>query len=505
MTKKNIFEFLKANWFLIILVVLAALLRLYNFKNTLMFLGDQARDVAIVREFLTELDPIIVGPTTSVGKIQLGPFYYYFMAPFLLLANFSPLGPALTIAFLGILTIPVLYFVIKQMFDKSTALIAATLYTFSNVIITNTRFSWNPNPMPFVIILLIWSIYQVYEHKKYQFIIWVFALFAIALQLHYMVILLAPGLVFLYLLIWFSEKKKKLLYQNTLWGFLVFFLFAVPLIIFDLVKDFLNTKGILEFVAKGNHAPRTFGTIINSLYNRIYQSIGQILGLREVLPFAKIVSYFSFVAFLLLSYFNRLKKNYQIILTLYLSGILGLVIFSGDVYEHYLGFMYPLTFIIVALLLNFVWQKLTFGKFLVAIFIFVVIFFNLKYYRFYKSLGWTIDDTQKLSKVIAEDAGSDPYNIILLDETKDYRAMQYRYFLTKTQIKDYGDFKVDTLYLISQWDYQDIETLETRELEAFFDARLMQMTKEDNARFLQDKVLKTWYFDNGPYVYKLKK
>ena len=48
-------------------------------------------------------------------------------------------------------------------------------------------------------------------------------------------------------------------------------------------------------------------------------------------------------------------------------------------------------------------------------------------------------------------------------------------------------------------------SIELRELETFFEQRLLKMTKEDNTKFLEDKIVKSWYFSNGPYVYKLKK
>ena len=50
------------------------------------FLGAEGRDVIIVRTLLVKADPILIGPGTSVGGMYLGPLYYYFMAPFLLLA-----------------------------------------------------------------------------------------------------------------------------------------------------------------------------------------------------------------------------------------------------------------------------------------------------------------------------------------------------------------------------------------------------------------------------------
>src|SRR3972149_9953213 len=88
-----------------LILILGALLRLYKIDQYMTFLGDEGRDAIIVRRLLVYGDPILVGPGTSIGNMYLGPLYYYLMAPALFLAGFSPVGPALQIAILGIITI----------------------------------------------------------------------------------------------------------------------------------------------------------------------------------------------------------------------------------------------------------------------------------------------------------------------------------------------------------------------------------------------------------------
>ena len=63
---------------LIGILLLAAFFRLYKIADYMTFLGDEGRDVLIVRNLLTKADPILIGPGTSVGNMYLGPLYYYF-------------------------------------------------------------------------------------------------------------------------------------------------------------------------------------------------------------------------------------------------------------------------------------------------------------------------------------------------------------------------------------------------------------------------------------------
>src|SRR4030042_1440574 len=102
--------------FLVLILAIGAFFRLYKISEYMTFLGDEGRDAIVVRRLLVNFDPILVGPGTSIGNMYLGPLYYYMMAPFLLLANFSPAGPAVHIALLGVATIFLVWYVAREWF-----------------------------------------------------------------------------------------------------------------------------------------------------------------------------------------------------------------------------------------------------------------------------------------------------------------------------------------------------------------------------------------------------
>src|SRR3972149_9199904 len=114
----KVLKWVKANRFeasLIALTLLVgAFLRLYRIDEYMTFLGDEGRDVIIVRRLLVDFDLILVGPGTSIGDMYLGPLYYYMMAPALLLSNFSPVGPAVMIALLGVARIFLVWYIVRE-------------------------------------------------------------------------------------------------------------------------------------------------------------------------------------------------------------------------------------------------------------------------------------------------------------------------------------------------------------------------------------------------------
>ena len=149
-------KFLTQNWLLVLILILGAFLRFYRLGDYMEFLGDQGRDVLVIRNFFKHKDLFFIGPQTSIGNMYLGPYFYYLIAPSLLLANFNPVGPAAFIALLSLATIVLVYFVGQKWFSHPVGLIAAFLFAISPVVIKYSNFIWNPNVMPLFSLLFIY-------------------------------------------------------------------------------------------------------------------------------------------------------------------------------------------------------------------------------------------------------------------------------------------------------------------------------------------------------------
>ena len=114
----------KTTLFFIVIMIVAAFLRLYRFEMFLEFLDDQGRDALIIKKMLIDHTPTLLGPGTSVGKMYLGPLYYYAMVPFLAMTYPEPTGPAYAMAVFGILTVALLYIWGIKFIGERGALIA---------------------------------------------------------------------------------------------------------------------------------------------------------------------------------------------------------------------------------------------------------------------------------------------------------------------------------------------------------------------------------------------
>lgn len=137
-TKKSILSFVAKHrlevYAALAITLLALSLRLYRIDEYMTFLGDEGRDVRIVREILRG-DPAFIGPQTSIGNMYLGPLYYYMMAPALWLSGLDPVGPAVMIAFLGAVTVLFTWWVGRTWFGPKAGLVASLLLALSPVAI----------------------------------------------------------------------------------------------------------------------------------------------------------------------------------------------------------------------------------------------------------------------------------------------------------------------------------------------------------------------------------
>lgn len=256
--KSKIFTWIKNNKseFRILsgILALSAFVRLWRIPEYLPFLGDEGRDVRIVARFLTEFHPMLLGPRTSIGDMYLGPLYYYLISPFLALWQFSPVGPAVFVALLGITTVWLIWYVGREWFGVKAGLIGSFLFAISPVVINLSKHSWNPNIMPFFSLLAIYSVWQIWEKKNFKWLVVLGITFAVILQSHYLGLLLLPTIGVIWLLTLRTLKgskeggsKKFLLY--SLLSIFLFILLMSPLVIFDAKHGWHNFASMKVFFA----------------------------------------------------------------------------------------------------------------------------------------------------------------------------------------------------------------------------------------------------------------
>lgn len=379
---KRVKKWIKANrgeaLLLLVILVAAAFLRLYKIDQYMTFLGDEGRDVIIVRRLLVDFDPILVGPGTSIGNMYLGPLYYYMMAPALLFSNFSPVGPAVMIALLGVVTVGFVWFVAREWFGRFAGLIAAFLYSLSPVVIIYSRSSWNPNIMPFFALLFIYSVWKMWHDRSWKWIPVIDLSFSFALQSHYLALLLAPISAILWILTLFGirrdKKELKDFVKYSVIGGAILVLLMSPLVIFDARHDWRNMQAMSKFFLERQTtvSARPWNAIPGMIpegsesFGRLMSGYNEQIGMFLFVLMMGTTGIYLLIRLkrLGLNKFLGLKKGADInthaflILFLWIGCAMGgLALYKQEIYDHYYGFFFTAPFILLGGLLWSLRQK----------------------------------------------------------------------------------------------------------------------------------------------------
>lgn len=438
-----LFKFLSRNYdkiIIIFILAIAAFLRLYLIMDYMTFLGDEGRDVLIVYKILHG-DLTLLGPTASVGGFFLGPIYYYFMAPFLWLFNYNPVGPAVMVALFGIATVWLVYKVGKEFFGASVGLIASTLYAISPLVVTYSRSSWNPNPMPFFSLLTLYLIYKAIRNNSSKLFIISGVLFGIVLQLHYLALFLGV-IIFLYILLHRAIKKCFYIFLGFIVGW-------SPFLAFEVRHGFPNIISIFNFIFNsGNTGGNNhFFAIINNVFFRIFGRLITNYPQPEQVALGAhpemVIWYYATFALGILSVWfliNRFLKEYETrskeylkisLLTLWLICGVGLFgFYKKPIYDYYFGFMFPLPFLIVGFFLKSLWQK-RIGKVLSIGILLIIVWLNNLTPPYKASANRQLMQVEEISRFIMGKTGEKPFNFALITGGNSDHA--YRYFFTLWQ------------------------------------------------------------------------
>lgn len=486
-------KFFRSNWPIIIILIFAAILRFWRLEALTTFGGDQGYDFLIVKRMLVDgkftlLGPKI-GPYNQLGNLYLGPAYYYLIAPFLLIFNFDPIGPAVFTVILALATILIIYLIGIKFFSKPVAILASSLYAFNVYLIDQSRASSNPHLIPFFVSLLILSILKITIAKS-QSKIWPI-ITGISLgtlfQLHYLTISLIPVVLVMLII---SRRLGTLVLMIS--SFLVAIL---PQITFEFRHQFFITSQFFKQFSQGNNVSSIDRFLDH--FSRSTQNLSQVFINTDKFLFAATA-----LLILILLFTTKSKKARKSILLLILTVILGLIfasIYSGEISLHYFASIYVsivlLMSIILMALLEFAKNPLIKSVLILLIFqIFASNFLGLNLSNpegYTMPKGWNLKGVKKASAIIATDAGPSKFNIAATLDG-DTRARPYRYLVEiagkiPEDVEHYPTS--DVLYLIAR-DEDDV---------------IKRYTVWEVASFVPFQIAQKWEIQNGIKLYKLVK
>ncbi len=310
-------------WVVAIILIFSTFIKIqavnnYNFP----FTTDQGRDMVDIRQMVVSHTPRLVGPTTSINGVLLGPFWYYFLLPPFLLSGGNPQAIMYwQIVWFQISAI-ILWHVLKKK-DYLLATIVAILYLLMPMGFNTGRYFWNANAMPIFTGLFFACLLWVMDKLSTIRLIILGLLAGLSMQIEAAFGVLFFPFAFLYLI--FNKRSIKELF----WLSVGFFVTVLPQIAFEMRHGFVMTKILMaEFTGKGE----MLGEKI-SFYSRVTERYSQAL---KLISFTGHISpvwlqglFILGIAILIISiFFHSVSKK---LYGLY-SSILGFMLFSSAFY-----------------------------------------------------------------------------------------------------------------------------------------------------------------------------
>lgn len=425
---------------LLLIIGIGAFLRLYRIPEYMIFLADQGRDALVVRRLLVYADPILVGPGTSVGNMYLGPIYYYMMAPALLLAKYSPVGPSVMVALFGIATIFFVWYFARKLFGEWGAVFAALLYAISPTVVSLSIFSWNPNIMPFFALLTIYSIWKFWAEEKLGWIIVAGTSMGFVLQSHYLGLILLPTLGIFWLMTYLRVRKTDKLEKftrNSLYGLAIFVLLMSPLFIFDARHQWRNLLAMKEFFLVSSGGSFSLAAALNRTLTVAKDISFYLLGARNIL-YGNIIL-LGLVLFLgktvwLWKRIDIIQRKAFILILVWLGmGIIGLSFYKNTLYDHYYGFLFPAPFLLLAGFTHIVILKgRNWGKMLVVIAALIALPVLLGASHQRKEPNRLMRRTIRVADKIVTESKGERFNLAAIAD-RNYEGA-YQYFLEKENV-----------------------------------------------------------------------
>ena len=445
------------NWVLILILLVAAFMRLYKIADYLTFLGDEGRDVLVVYNILHGHFTLL-GPTSSVGGFFLGPIYYYIMAPALWISNYSPVGPAVMIALFGVVTVWLVYYVGSTFFNKTAGLIAATLFAINPLVILYSRSSWNPNLMPLTTLLMLFTLYKALEKNSWKLYLLTGFLYGIAMQLHYIEVFVGP-LMAIYFLVGtigrpYEKQKISLKFPTVLKNAALmvggFGIGWSPFLAFEARHGFNNFKAIYQFVFHANEAGggvglANFVPTIKEVFFRLFARL--VLNIPEQALYKNypswqisfwivsswIVGALASIFLLYQTFIKRTSKEkflqYMLLIFWFGIGLLFFGFYRKNIYDYYFEFLFPVPAILVGAFLSWGWSKNIFLKVFIGLILLGILGINIQGVPFRYPGNRQLQQTELISQEVFNEAAGKPFNLALITGGNSDHA--YRYFLTR--------------------------------------------------------------------------
>lgn len=235
----------------LVVLCLGFFLRSHHFGDWLHFELDQSRDARVIDHTINGsiADLPLLGPKAGGTFLRLGPFFYYFQYASGLLFGRDPVGYAMGIIFLSVATIGIFFLFVRRVFSDRIALGLTAILSVSEFFVMYGRFAWNPNPLPFFILLGLYALLRSVDSREERRNLWFLlciAMFGIASQLHFLAFISLPLILVIFLLL----RRPRYAWKTWIGAFGIIALLYFPVVLNEIETGGQNSQEFVQAITK---------------------------------------------------------------------------------------------------------------------------------------------------------------------------------------------------------------------------------------------------------------
>ena len=365
---------------LILILTLAAVLRLAFLPKLMVFTPDEEYQLYLANTIIKNFHIIWIGVSTLGFDFYMGPFWIYIIYPFVALFKGDPIVLGYISSILGVFTTFLLYFLGKKMFNNKVGIIASLIYATSALIIYYDQQPY-PAGVPFLSLLITLSLFM----SKYSNKWWLIFAASYGMVFHIHLSLFLTIIVALY---WGYIHRGSLNKKVFLLSVMTFFLVISPLIAFDYFHRGSNITAPIRILQNSKIHTQNFN--LSNRLNDLLQPFGRMWLLdphknnadeilnpcmvNQISTTTKANWFVSITALLLFIFFLINKdtwrnENTRLLILLSLAFLLPFIFLPViRPIEYYLLGFFPLFFLIIASLIKFIPMNLRNVIYIVLVF-----------------------------------------------------------------------------------------------------------------------------------------
>lgn len=141
-----------------VIIILGFILRVYKINTFAPFYGDQAWFMWSAKEALTSSRLPLLGITTSITWLHQGPLWTYILIPLEKIFSFSPYIPNYLTAIFGTISLVLMYYCTRLIYNTKTALISTYILSILYFSVIQDRIAYHTSLIPLFSLIIVISL-----------------------------------------------------------------------------------------------------------------------------------------------------------------------------------------------------------------------------------------------------------------------------------------------------------------------------------------------------------